>query len=256
VSEAEKAPVLQENAGIEQNKEENQKKEEDIAIAEPPVVSALAETEVISTIVEPEVVSVNSVAEVVPIVQKPTAEEKVQPGSEKSEEIKQADLNVTPNLMDESIISVVESPPQISRPPKDSTFSPIVDTSINDSRPNIDDLNLTPSAPVKASIRTSAPLVQKRANTPMLAEKCGSEDIFEEPMKPNLPEKSILKSSRRGRSKSVSEKQSTEKQKAYEKKLLEQIEYVSTFLCLDEIIVPHLCVEKKTGNSSTRSIKP
>lgn len=161
--------------------------------------------------------------------QKPSeqiVQEKTHPEHEKYEKI--ADLNVTPNLMDESIISVFESPPP-SISLKDSTFSPVVDTSINDSRPNIDDLNLTPSAPSRVTLRTSTPLVQrvlksggvgtpKRINTPKialpmsslaktpkLAERFASEEISDVPSKPNLLEKSILKSSRRKRSKSVAD---------------------------------------------------
>jgi hypothetical protein len=150
------------------------------------------------------------------------------------------DMNVTPNLMDESIISVIDSPPQAQHPPPDSTFSPVVDTSIHDSRPTIDELNLTPSVPVKLSHRTSTPLVQKvlmnaggcgtpkRLNTPKLSmpvlsslaktpkfsQKFQSEetdeDVFgEEPVRPvNLLEKSILKSSRRKRSMSVADAES------------------------------------------------
>lgn len=156
------------------------------------------------------------------------------------DEDQKKDQNVTPNLMDESIISVIDSPPPAQRPTKDSTFSPVVDTSIHDSRPNIDILNLTPSLPIKLSHRTSTPLVQKvlthaagggtpkRANTPKvsiamsslaktpkLAEKFESEEIDDDAfdinksVKPvNMLEKSILKSSRRKRSMSVADAES------------------------------------------------
>lgn len=59
----------------------------------------------------------------------------------------------TPQLMDESIISVPESPP-ILQCPKDSTFSPVVDTSIHDLRPVIT------NEPKAFPLRTSTPLAQ------------------------------------------------------------------------------------------------
>lgn len=88
-------------------------------------------------------------------------------------------LNTTPNLMDESVISVPESI-ETSLPPKDatfspepnkseikdSTFSPIADKSLHDSRPHIDvdqpymSLNITP-LPRNITQRTSTPLAQK-----------------------------------------------------------------------------------------------
>lgn len=160
--------------------------------------------------------------------------------------------DITPQLMDDSIISVSESPPlavqdkpkdatfspvvSSNQSLKDSTFSPIVDTSINDSRPTIEPLNLTPIAPKPVQLRTSTPLVQrafknsgfgtpKRENTPkrsapvntalakvltpkvaaaidkaVLDETLGGQFKLVNPL-----EKSILKSSRRKRSMSVAD---------------------------------------------------
>ena len=181
--------------------------------------------------IQAESVKIDSTAKVEAVqktekISEPTVEVKFHPESVKLEVVDE--LNDTPNLMDESIISVFESPPP-SISLKDSTFSPVVDTSITDSRPNIDDLNLTPSAPSRVTLRTSTPLVQrvlknggvgtpKRINTPKtalpmsslaktpkLAEKFGSEEISDVTSKPNFLEKSILKSSRRKRSKSVAD---------------------------------------------------
>lgn len=154
-----------------------------------------------------------------------------------NQEKEATDANSTPNLMDESVISVFDSPPSAQQTPRDTTFSPVVDSSIHDSRPIIDDFNTTPSVPVKLSTRTSTPLVQKvllnfggtpkRVNTPKvakpmsslaktfkLAEKCDSEETKEDgfkgkPKPVNLLEKSILKSSRRKRSMSVADIDST-----------------------------------------------
>lgn len=160
--------------------------------------------------------------------------------------------DITPQLMDDSIISVSESPtPAVQDKPKDatfspvvssnqslkdSTFSPIVDTSINDSRPTIEPLNLTPIAPKPVQLRTSTPLVQrafknngfgtpKRENTPKRSapvnsalakvltpkvaaaiDKAVLDDTLGGQFKLVNPlEKSILKSSRRKRSMSVAD---------------------------------------------------
>lgn len=72
-------------------------------------------------------------------------------------EVAKVDANVTPQLIDESIISIDESPEVVQRP-KDSTFSPIVDDSIHDSRPNIDLVTTTPKS---VALRTSTPYVKK-----------------------------------------------------------------------------------------------
>lgn len=61
------------------------------------------------------------------------------------------------HFMDSSIISVAESPPVMANKPKDSTFSPVVDTSIQDSRPTIEDGSSTK----RVNLRTSTPLVQR-----------------------------------------------------------------------------------------------
>lgn len=145
--------------------------------------------------------------------------------------------NVTLELMDESIISVPESPlPTAPETRYDSTFSPIVDTSINDSRPHIDVFNLTPNVPKAVTLRTSTPLAQRvlmNAGTPKrgvatskpavssLAAKIFTPklnavkkaEVVEEKAKTgakttNLLEKSILKSSRRKRSLSLAEGES------------------------------------------------
>lgn len=67
-------------------------------------------------------------------------------------------LNVTPQMMDESVISVQESPAGSYHPPRDSTFSPIVDTSIQDSRPIINASVVTPKS---VALRTSTPYASK-----------------------------------------------------------------------------------------------
>lgn len=155
-----------------------------------------------------------------------------------TETIEVEDLNTTPQLLDESVISVQDSPPPLQNataPIKDSTFSPEVDTSIQDSRPHIDvleNLNLTP-IPRIYPIRTSTPLAQKlfkretpRISVPVLsalakvlspklniAGKLNEASLIETfngqfKMVGNPLEKSILKSSRRKRSMSVTDGES------------------------------------------------
>lgn len=152
----------------------------------------------------------------------------------KQEESKQKDENSMLMLMDESIISVPESPPQLSvSRPKDSTFSPIVDTSIHDSRPIIDGLEVQNSSVVEAislgrvALRTSTPFAQRTsksdatpvkqsfsvpskllvkavtANFQLPAED--EEIVNMSAIKINPLEKSILKSTRRKRSFSVTD---------------------------------------------------
>lgn len=141
-------------------------------------------------------------------------------------------LDITPQLMDESIISVPESPSMISiAPVKDSTFSPEVDTSIKDTRPHIDGI-LTPIIPRNVTLRTSTPLSQRvlMRETPKLSApvisalkkvlspkveikiKLNEESLnetFNNQIKMGNPlEKSILKSSRRKRSLSVADGES------------------------------------------------
>ncbi|XP_070494111.1 general transcriptional corepressor trfA [Chironomus tepperi] len=141
-------------------------------------------------------------------------------------------LDQTPQLMDESIISVPESPSMISTAVvKDSTFSPEVDTSIKDTRPHIDNI-LTPIIPRNVTLRTSTPLSQrvlmrdtpklsfpvisalKKVLSPKIGEnkKLNEESLnetFNSQFKMGNPlEKSILKSSRRKRSLSVADGES------------------------------------------------
>lgn len=71
------------------------------------------------------------------------------------------DLNVTPQMMDLSVISVHESPIASNEPPKNSTFSPIVDTSIQDSRPTIDVPADTPKSSKSVALRSSTPYTSK-----------------------------------------------------------------------------------------------
>lgn len=142
------------------------------------------------------------------------------------------ELNVTPQLMDESIISVPDSPltANVSNiPPKDSTFSPVVDTSIQDSRPTIDVFD-TLAVKRNVTLRTSTPLAQRLMKrdapkhfTPILpslatipsprigkkADEKNSDDTFSGQLKMINPlEKSILKSTRRKRSMSLAEGES------------------------------------------------
>jgi hypothetical protein len=140
-------------------------------------------------------------------------------------------LDVTPQLMDESIISVPESPSMISTAViKDSTFSPEVDTSIRDTRPHIDNV-MTPILSRHITLRTSTPLSRvliretpklsdpvinalKKVLSPKLGEnkKLNEESMnetFNNQFKMVNPlEKSILKSSRRKRSLSVTDGES------------------------------------------------
>lgn len=140
-------------------------------------------------------------------------------------------------LMDESIILVPDSPQQTNMiRPRDSTFSPIVDTSIHDSRPHIEVSNEKSTPALKSvALRTSTPLpqrAQQNDGTPVKrslsivpnllikavtsnmkfallekeAEEAENGDISE--IRPNPLEKSILKSSRRKRSLSVTDGES------------------------------------------------
>lgn len=157
------------------------------------------------------------------------------------------DFNATSLHVNESIISVADSP-TLMNPPKDSTFSPVVDSSIHDARPTIDHSNITK----RVVLRTSTPLAPKimkftgvdtpkRAtlgdtpklfvgsltpkrvpvkNTQMVPtlSRCFSvkkiapileDEFLETEVKPINPlEKSILKSSRRKRSLSVADGES------------------------------------------------
>jgi len=161
-------------------------------------------------------------------------EMKVEQGENSEGSLKQEikKLDQTPLLMDESIISVPESPAMISTAVvKDSTFSPEVDTSIKDTRPHIDSI-MTPIILRNVTLRTSTPLHQRVLirDTPKLSEpvisalkkvlvpKAGdnrtlNEESFNETFNGqfkmgNPLEKSILKSSRRKRSLSVTDGES------------------------------------------------
>jgi hypothetical protein len=155
-------------------------------------------------------------------------------------------FNITPPLIDDdesSIISVAESPkvvenePEIATPVKDATFSPEVDTSIQDTRPHIDMTassstaitnNDTPQ--LKRPLRTSTPLAQRiMRNTPkislpvlsalkkVLSPKVANNEILNEEslsetlngqyklIANNPLERSILKSAHRKRSLSVTD---------------------------------------------------
>lgn len=170
------------------------------------------------------------------------------------EEVAEKHLEDESMLMDLSIISVPESPMQVAvdppkellplspiaplaGPAKDSTFSPVVDTSIHDARPNIDTTSGagnvfgTPKASVSSSrtsraavaLRTSTPYVQKLklhrtptgstpAASPLVKNATfpveAAEDDSVEFKPVNALEKSILKSSRRKRSMSVADGES------------------------------------------------
>jgi hypothetical protein len=165
---------------------------------------------------------------------------KVKPDEQEKKEAVTADPNTTPQLMDESVISVPDTPPPekdtTTTIVKDVTFSPVVDTSIHDSRPHIDIvdtiLNTTPIQRSKP-IRTSTPLAQKilRRETPKLSaptlsalakmltpkiqasngkmtEQTLNETLNGQYKFGNPLEKSILKSSRRKRSLSVTDSES------------------------------------------------
>lgn len=141
-------------------------------------------------------------------------------------------LNHSPQLMDESIVMVLDSPapePSTIRPTKDSTFSPEVDTSITDSRPHIDSILDTTPIHKNVTLRTSTPLAQRlfKRDTPKLSMNVLS--AFKKILSPKLVnnerinestlndtvngqfkmknplEKSILKSSHRKRSLSVAD---------------------------------------------------
>ncbi|CAG9807822.1 unnamed protein product [Chironomus riparius] len=141
-------------------------------------------------------------------------------------------LDLTPQLMDESIISVPDSPSMISTAVvKDATFSPEVDTSIiKDTRPHIDNV-MTPILSRNITLRTSTPLSRvliretpklsdpvisalKKVLSPKLGDnkKLNEESLnetFNSQFKMGNPlEKSILKSSRRKRSLSVADGES------------------------------------------------
>ena len=160
-------------------------------------------------------------------------EKSVDAPNELKEEVKKSDQ--TSQLMDESVISVPESPSLTTSTAviKDSTFSPEVDTSIKDARPHIDNiLNLTPIIPRNITLRTSTPLSQRilMRDTPklsapvlsalkkVLSPKIGENsklnekslnETFNGQIKMGNPlEKSILKSSRRKRSLSVTDGES------------------------------------------------
>ncbi|KAG5670934.1 hypothetical protein PVAND_001163 [Polypedilum vanderplanki] len=101
-----------------------------------------------------------------------TAIEKQSTEIKENKNDKEVKMNTTPHLMDESIISIPDTPPVtiIVPPAKDETFSPEVDTSLHDSRPHIDSiLNTTPIQHNKP-IRTSTPLAQKlfKRETPLI----------------------------------------------------------------------------------------
>ncbi|CAO1423027.1 unnamed protein product [Diamesa tonsa] len=103
----------------------------------------------------------------------------------------------SPDLLDESIVTIMDSPPPMnaSALPKDSTFSPVVDISINDSRPTIDLPLLKRNNP----LRTSTPLA------PKLFLKSTENQTSSRKLMLNPLEKSILKSNRRKRSLSMVE---------------------------------------------------
>lgn len=106
----------------------------------------------------------------------------------------------SPDLMDESVVTIMDSPPPLngSALAKDSTFSPVVDISINDSRPTIDLPILKRNNP----LRTSTPLAPK-----LFLTTCGNQNSNRKLML-NPLEKSILKSNRRKRSLSMVEGES------------------------------------------------
>ncbi|CAO1420344.1 unnamed protein product [Diamesa serratosioi] len=105
----------------------------------------------------------------------------------------------SPDLMDESIVTIMDSPPtNVSVVPKDSTFSPIVDISINDSRPTIDVPLLKRNNP----LRTSTPLA------PKLGLKSSKILYSNRKLMLNTLEKSILKNTHRKRSLSMTEGES------------------------------------------------
>lgn len=100
----------------------------------------------------------------------------------------------SPDLMDESIVTIMDSPSMnASVLPKDSTFSPVVDISINDSRPTIDIPLLKRNNP----LRTSTPLA------PKLGLKSSETLNSKRKLMLNPLEKSILKSNHRKRSLSM-----------------------------------------------------
>lgn len=104
----------------------------------------------------------------------------------------------SPDLMDESIVTIMDSPPpmNVSAHPKDSTFSPVVDISINDSRPTIDVPLLKRNNP----LRTSTPLAPKLGLKSIAENQNSKRKLMLNPL-----EKSILKSNRRKRSLSMVE---------------------------------------------------
>ena len=112
----------------------------------------------------------------------------------------EAQRSESPDLMDESIVTIMDSPPPMnaSALPKDSTFSPIVDISINDSRPTIDVPLLKRNNP----LRTSTPLA------PKLGLKSTENLNSVRKLMLNPLEKSILKNNRRKRSLSMAEGES------------------------------------------------
>lgn len=128
-------------------------------------------------------------------------------------------------LMDESIISIADSPPVApEQRPRDSTFSPIVDTLIHDSRPVIDfTVPLRSSTPVgqrvrrfvagetpKLSLHGISSLAQGlTSHKTAIVKSAEPDENFRAQLKSANPlEKSILKSSRRKRSFSVTEAES------------------------------------------------
>lgn len=100
--------------------------------------------------------------------------------------------------MDESIISVPDTPPPATA--RDSTFSPVVDKSLHDSRPVIDPPKTPTALYTGNSLRTSTPYARKHIETSFI-------EPVKEP-KVNHLERSILKSSRRKRSFSVTDTES------------------------------------------------
>lgn len=107
----------------------------------------------------------------------------------------------SPDLMDESVVTIMDSPPPLNASAtlaKDSTFSPVVDISINDSRPTID----VPLMKRNNPIRTSTPLAPKLFLTSCENQKSNRKLML------NPLEKSILKSNRRKRSLSMVEGES------------------------------------------------
>lgn len=163
-----------------------------------------------------------------------------------SDKITEENINdITPQFLDDSVISVADTTPPTEQKPKDatfspivssnqpikdSTFSPVVDTSINDSRPTIEPFNESPVAAKSVPLRTSTPLFQRailnngfgtpKRSTPAsssLAKVLNSKfaakidnAVLDETLggqfkMVNPLEKSILKSSRRKRSMSVAD---------------------------------------------------